>query len=286
MGLHSLVQHLEQRLAELRQSKLKSKTPGDGDSRILDSQSHAQVLELTTISMINRLTPSLLNSGEKIQHHAKLFYPSERPPLKIPVRGIYHDIHRRTAGRAYAAHSSHFKARSIPIHVATRLFKNYKDEILPRFPCFLEDDLIDVFGQFYNTPGDNDSASEMPGFVVPMVLAISSLTSNSHDFPKVAALSESLYSDAMHHAGLLKESSISGLQCVLLLVQLGQLLPYTSNAWYMTGEAMRMAVGLGLHQELGSDVIPDAKQVELRRRIFWTVRLLSMPDVYLPSDLL
>jgi hypothetical protein len=191
--------------------------------------------------------------------------------LKIPVRGVYHDLHRRTAGRAYTAQSSHFKARNIPIHVATRLFRNYHDEILPRFPCFFEDDLSALFNQFYSTAVNPSPTDERSCFVIPMILAISALTSNSHDVPKVAALSESLYADAMRHAGLLKDASISSLQSILLLIQLTLLLPYTSNAWYMTGEAMRMAVSLGLHQELDPVISNDTEQVELRRRIFWTV---------------
>ncbi|KAH8173715.1 amidase domain-containing protein [Sarocladium implicatum] len=278
----SLVQYLEQRLAELRRSESALShshtfgvTNGHSDSRTIKQQSHSKILELATLSVFNCLTPSLFESGDKIQHYAKLFYPSERPPLKIPVRGVYHDVHQRTAGRAYAAQSSHFEAHNIPMHVATRLFKNYKDEILPRFPCFDEEELTDLFGQFYNVGGREESAPHMPGFVVPMILAISSLTSISHDFQKVAALSESLCSDAMRHAGLLRESSIPSLQCTLLLAQLTLLLPYTSNSWYMTGEAMRMAVSLGLHQEPDPSICPDLRHAELRRKIFWTIYQLD-----------
>ena len=278
-GFDSLVQHLEQRLTELRRSESDS-TCGNGsaethdgiDSRALHQKSHSSILELAKLSISTRLTPSLFGSGDKIQHYAKLFYPSERPPLKIPVRGVYHDVHRRTAGRAYAAQSSHFKTHNIPTHVATRLFKNYKDEILPRFPCFDEVDLTDLYGEYYTIGCHEERAPSRAGFVIPMVLAISCLTSNSHDFQKVAALSESLYSDAMRHVGLLGQSSISSLQCIVLLVQLNLLLPYTSNSWYMTGEAMRMAVGLGLHQEPDLSIVPDRTQAELRRKLFWTVR--------------
>ncbi|KAM6506594.1 hypothetical protein FSOLCH5_013568 [Fusarium solani] len=221
------------------------------------------------------MTPDLFDSDAKIQHRAKLFYPSERPPLKIPVRGLYFHDQTRSAGRAYASQFSHFKATKIPIHVSRRLFKNYKDEILPMFPCFMEKDLDNYFESFYGHGTLSQPQTTMPSFIVPMILAISSLTSNSHDFPKVAALSESLHADALENAQLLKNSSVASLQCLVLLILLGLLLPHTANCWFITGEAMRMAVGLGLHQEPDPAIIPDLAHAELRRRIFWTIYQLD-----------
>jgi len=234
-------------------------------------RSHLWVLETAALSITAGMTPSLFKSDDKIQHQAKLFYPSERPPLKIPVRGIYYDTHPRTAGSAYSSQFTHFKAHRVPIHVARRLFKNYQDELLPRFPCFLVEDLNHYFDQFYDEEPSEPPGATMPSFVVPMILAISSLTSNSHNFAKVAALSESLYADAMRHVRLLKQSSIQSLQCILLLIELGLLLPYIVNCWYTTGEAMRMAVSLGLHQDPDPATVPNPVHAELRRKIFWTV---------------
>lgn len=269
----SILQHLEQKLAELERQ---CATP---PLQITDLQENGtpvspglrQTLDIVDIAIGSSSTSSLFRSQDIIQHRAKLFYPSERPPLKIPVRGVYHDVHPRTAGRAYAAHSSHFKARSIPLQVAKRLFKNYQEEILPRFPCFLEEDLEKLFGDFYDPDAIHSIETSMSGFVIPMVFAISSLTSNSHDFPKVAALSESLHADAMRYSELLHQASVPSLQCLLLLLQLALLLPCTANSWYVTGEAMRMAIGLGLHQEPEASDTVDSNHAELMRRIFWVV---------------
>ncbi|RSL45782.1 hypothetical protein CEP54_014130 [Fusarium duplospermum] len=275
----SLLQHLEQQLEELQRLKSLPAVAGAGvDGNFLRAdpdKSHAKTLEMVALSVAADMTPDLFDSGFKIQHRAKRFYPSERPPLKIPVRGLYFHDQTRSAGRAYASQFSHFKATKIPIHVARRLFKNYKDEILPRFPCFMEEDLDHYFESFYGHGTLGQQQTTMPSFIVPMILAISSLTSNSHDFPKVAALSESLHADALENAQLLNTSSIATLQCLVLLIQLALLLPHTANCWFITGEAMRMAVGLGLHQEPDPAIIPDAAHAESRRRIFWTIYQLD-----------
>ncbi|UPL02929.1 hypothetical protein LCI18_013863 [Fusarium solani-melongenae] len=275
----SLLQHLEQQLEELQRTKTLTDVASvgaDGNrSRGHLDQSHARTLEMATLSITAHMTPDLFDLDVKIQHRAKLFYPSERPPLKIPVRGFYFHDQTRSAGRAYASQFSHFKATKIPLHVARRLFKNYKDEILPRFPCFMEEDLDNYFESFYSHCTLGQQQTTMPSFIVPMILAISSLTSNSHDFPKVAALSESLHADALENAQLLKTSSVASLQCLVLLIQLGLLLPHTANCWFITGEAMRMAVSLGLHQEPDPAIIPDSAHAELRRRIFWTIYQLD-----------
>lgn len=224
----------------------------------------------------------MLKDQVKLLHEAKLFYPSERPPLKIPVLGVYYDIRPRPAGRAYSAQFSHFHTLKIPVHVAKRLFSTYRDDILPQFPCFVEDDLAGYFQHFYSerpSALDNPSHSD---FIVPMVLAISCLASNSHDFPKVAALSESLHRDAMRHIALIRHSSIQALQCITLLIQHALLLPYSANLWYLAGEAMRMAVSLGLHQEPHSTIVADPTDAELRRRLFWVVGSSApgLPRVY------
>lgn len=226
-------------------------------------------MELVALSVTGTITSRLFKDHGKLQHKSKLFYPSERPPLKIPVRGVYYETQGRTAGHVHARQFTDFQARKIPPHVAKRLFSNYKDDILPRFPCFSEEDLVTFFSQFYGE--ESLDPTPMSSFVVPMVLAISSLTSNSHEFPKVAALSESLHSNAMRHMDIIHHSSIQSLQCILLLIQLALLLPYSANLWYFTGEAMRMAVSLGLHQETDPSIVSDPNHVELRRRIFWVV---------------
>ncbi|EPE04123.1 monocarboxylate transporter [Ophiostoma piceae UAMH 11346] len=295
----SIVQYLEQRLTELQRLVLPHvqhhNTPqhqtSHGQARH-DSNSHVLAVDIIALSISNTthpITTRLLQGQTNLPYQARLFYPSERPPLKIPVRGIYHDTHPRTAGASCSAQFAHFVSTRIPVDVFRRLFDNYREDILPRFPCFLEEDLMQLFQQFHDDCRDESASTSScsdetadkrePGlhrFVVPMILAISSLTSKSHNFAMIAGLSEALQADAMQHATVfLCHASLPSLQCMLLLIQLGLMLPYTTNLWFLTGEAMRLAVGLGLHIEPDPELVPNTTEAELRRRIFWVAYQLD-----------
>lgn len=167
----------------------------------------------------------------------------------------------------------HVGARGIPLNVATKLFDNYVKNVLPRYPCFLESDLAYQFHAFYQR-GENEELilSDSTCFIVSMILAISSLTSKAYDFWKVASLSEALQRDALRHASFLGCTSFRSLQCFTLLIQMALWLPYSANLWYMSGEAMRMAIALGLHQEHLEQSNIDATHRNLRQSLFWTVR--------------
>ncbi|KAJ3546898.1 hypothetical protein NM208_g1784 [Fusarium decemcellulare] len=251
------IQYLEQRLAELQRTHTLLSNSKSSDLDTLDNSdpAHDKVIELATVAITSQTTPSLIKSNTTIQHGAKLFYPSERPPLKIPVHGIYHDIYPRTAGREYAAQFSQFNARKIPLDVAKRLFDNYKDNILPRFPCFMESTLLQYFDHFY---GESTDLSSTTIFVVTLILAISSLTSKRHDFRKVAALSEALHADAMRHVDFF-EPLIDRLSTMLTTPHSNR----STTATYCKS------------LEPDRSLVPDRAHAELRRRLFWVTYQLE-----------
>ncbi|KAM0546727.1 hypothetical protein ACHAPJ_010655 [Fusarium lateritium] len=260
--------YLEQRLAELQRIH---NNPVDNcgttsEAAGIAHQTQQKIIDIAAVSISPHTTPSLIKSHPVLQHGAKLFYPSERPPLKIPVHGNYYDMYPRTAGQEYAAQFNQFNAQKIPLEVAKRLFAVYKENILPRFPSFMEVDLEQHFDLFY---GEHAQPSNTTIFIVTLILAIGSLTSKRHEFRKIAALTEALHADAMRHIDFLGESSLTTLQCLLLLIQCALLLPHTANLWYLSGEAMRMAISLGLHQEPDASIAVHSSCVELRRRVFW-----------------
>ncbi|KAF2703244.1 hypothetical protein K504DRAFT_181237 [Pleomassaria siparia CBS 279.74] len=283
----SALQYLQARLAEIESGlqHVHSKQNGavwnatEYTNRIEEKpteNAYNYVLSIADMAFGTVCSPNLLSSNPGIHYDAKLFYGSERPPLKIPVKGIYNEEPPRMASRGATfrlPELPHMVARGIPLHVAQRLFDNYLKNILPRYPCFLQSDLVGQFNTFFLEIGQEVSESNC--FVVSMVLAISSLTSKAHDFWKVASLSESLQRDALRHSSFLGLSSFRSLQCVLLLIQMALLLPYTSNLWYLSGEAMRMAISLGLHQELRGNPKLDISKSNLRRSVFWTVYQLE-----------
>ncbi|KAK2772748.1 C6 transcription factor, partial [Colletotrichum kahawae] len=273
----SAIQYLEQKLAELEtlstttENVTNAALPTHDDLRI--DAINNDVLQIAGISVMRCLSTSGFECSDKIQHKAKLFYGSERPPLKIPIGGFYYERSPRTAGYAYLSQFAQFNARKIPKHVAKRLLENYKMDILPRFPCFEENEIEEYFNFFHEqelSNTNNKDLATMANFAVPMVLAICSLTSRNDSFEKVAALSEALQSDAFRHVEpILQHTSIQSLQCMLLIIQLAVLLPNTANLWHSTGEAMRVAVSLGLHQEPDDRTMKDCTVCEERRKIFW-----------------
>lgn len=225
----------------------------------------------------NHLTAELLVSHPAIHYQSKLFYPSERPPLKVPVHGRY------STGRTARLQASYFRQlnpQKMPLEVARRLFHNYKDHILPRYPFFKVNDLERHFERAFRTglADEHDTAeARSSNFIVSMMLAISCLTSTRNDFHTVAALSERLHQNAMQNmhsmqnTTFLREASVRSLQCLLLLIQMALLLPETINLWYTSGEAMRMAISLGLHRQSVLDLSDDPPSDEFRRNLFWVV---------------
>ncbi len=279
----SVVRYLEDRLAEIENNPSRRRQDSPSYSRSVPAYSaHAasgrtenvyySVLRVANTAVGSICTSSLLQNSPGIHYEGKLFYASERPPLKIPIRGIYNEEPPRMASQGSAFRLPDMGALRIPFKVAKALFDNYISNILPRYPCFAETDLSDQFEQFYpNRNNAEQVSSDTTWFIISMILAISSLTSKAHDFQKVAKLSESLQRDALRRSSFLGETNIRSLQCFLLLIQMALLLPYTCNQWYMSGEAMRMAIALGLNQEAEGYVKLDSVQMNLRRRIFWTV---------------
>ena len=280
------MRYLESRLEELESHHHSSSSTASRqfDSHYLSLESiydrdneagrdYDALLRIATAAVGSIYSCSVLRSASRIYYGAKLFYASERPPLKIPLNGIYNEHPPRMASQGSSFRLPRMGSLNIPFNVAKTLFDNYMNNMFPRYPCFMESDLIDQFNQFY-PHGSNPEhvSSDTTWFIVCMILAISSLTSKAHDFRKVASLSESLQRDAMRRNSFLAETNLRSLQGLVLLIQMALLLPYTSNLWYLSGEAMRMAIALGLHQEAAAYMHLDHAQINLRRSIFWTVR--------------
>lgn len=62
---------------------------------------------------------------------------------------------------------------------------------------------------------------------------------------------------------------------MLLLVQYSTLDLQHFDSWYLAGAAARMTVDLGLHQDPPKSVKMKESQLDLRRRIFYSVYSLD-----------
>lgn len=272
---YSVLQYLEHRLAELKPNNGHGLPISSNVTQLgqMSDNKHSYTLAVQAVSsaMQCSFTTSCVRSHLGLTYEAKLFYPSERPPLKIAVRGNYNEHPPR---RGFDSQFATIDAPRVPREIARHIFENYVRKLLPRYPCFTDSELWYNFSQVYDSQtGSGANMPDISRFVVSIVLAISCLTSKGQDFSRVVSLCESLQRDAMRVRAFLGETSMKSLQCFLLIMQLGLLLPYTSNLWYTSGEAVRIAIGLGLHQELNGLVDSDPREVNLRRLIFWTVRL-------------
>jgi hypothetical protein len=280
--VRSALQYLEKRLAETEQDQRGRPEPDyiqlETERTVLKTtkisgHAYTQALQTISISIRSLYTTSCVGSHPGLLHESKLFYPTERPPVKVPVHGLYYEHLGKRAGYGNESQFSGIDALRIPFEVARHIFDNYVIAILPRYPCFTSSELWYHFGQVYSIQQANDpSFPDVSRFIVSMVLAVSCLTSRREDFSRVASMSESLYRDAMRHWTFLKHSNIKSLQGLLLLIQLGLLLPYINNVFYLGGETVRMAIGLGLHQEVDPTNGLTSQEVSLRRQVFWMVQ--------------
>jgi len=159
----------------------------------------------------------------------------------------------------------------LPLEVAKRLFEAFVEKILIQNPIFFEDDIRAHFDAVYDNAGIKPP--DISIFMVSMVLAISTMTSRAYNFNKIVQLSESLHSEALKHCNFLGTPGIVALQGILLLMQFAELLPSTGSLWHLAGEAVSLALQLGLHRDPHAAADLDFVSLDLRRRVFWTVRI-------------
>lgn len=177
--------------------------------------------------------------------------------------------------RQVASQANSVTLQSIPTHVADMLVKIYIEKILPQYPFFSEKELNLHHMTVYHTaqpasyrPPSSLSRSE---FIIAMVMAVSVMTSKASDTQKPASLSESLHQFALSRYDSLAETSITNLQCVMLLCQFANFCPMLANVWQLKGTAVRMATSLGLHRDVQLGNTLEENTVSQRRQIFWVV---------------
>lgn len=168
----------------------------------------------------------------------------------------------------------------IPVELTDKLYVVYTERILPQYPFFSRQYIFDIYERFRRGKGESSSlllAHET--FIMSMVLAITTLSSKSKDYSKSVALAESLRSNAIRTLDAdfsLSRPSVVSIQCLLLLAHYGLLLPSSANLWHIVGDAMRIAIELGLHQEVPPFSELDEVEIESRRLLFWAVRTVLL----------
>ena len=223
------MQYLEKRLAEIEHDHGRQHTSKIVDNSqdtsahgtpTVSADTYKRALQSITVSVRDLYTTTCVASHPGLLHESKLLYPTEWPPHKLPVHGLYYEHLGNRAGNGNESQFAGLDALRIPFEVARRIFENYVNTILPRYPCFTSNELWYHFGQVYsNQQSTGLSAPDVSRFIVSMVLAVGCLTSWRREFSRVAAMSEALYRDAIRHWTFLRQSNIIAIQGLLLLIQ-------------------------------------------------------------------
>ena len=167
------------------------------------------------------------------------------------------------------SHENQHEQIKLPAEVVEKLVAVYTERTLPLNPAFLKEEVFDMFQRF-----KNKSATDDEKFTILMMQAIATVSSKSRDYRKSVSLAESLRRDAFNclNFGLdCNNSSTGTIQKLLLLAQYGFLLPSSTNLWQIVGDAMKIALELGLHHDTPTQGGISASVIEFRKRLFWTV---------------
>ncbi|KAL4877892.1 hypothetical protein BJY04DRAFT_197037 [Aspergillus karnatakaensis] len=162
----------------------------------------------------------------------------------------------------------------LPEEVANKLMKAYIERILPQYPLFLKQEVIEMFQRFKSTGTSLESGTADEQFTIYMIMAIATLSSKTRNYRKLLSVAESLRRDAFScfDFGLSASNATTAtIQHLLLLAQYGFLLPSSTNLWQVVGDASRIALELGLHLDVPAECGLNKQAMADRKRIYWTV---------------
>lgn len=159
-----------------------------------------------------------------------------------------------------------------PLDRAKQVCAAFFDIIHPQYPILYEPALTAKLEQ----GSRGETLSKADSFHVFMVLAIGAvLLSQRH---RISLPSESYCLSALQHLEAINvENSVSGLQCLLLLLIFTMHCPNVKvNLWYLNYQCIASVLDLGLQRDVRSGN-PDISVLdqELRTRLFWVVLTLD-----------
>ncbi|KAL1631293.1 hypothetical protein SLS54_000052 [Diplodia seriata] len=158
----------------------------------------------------------------------------------------------------------------IPRHVIDIMLKNYTDIYLPQAPYIEESQLRASCEMVFAQNGA--TASHFDIFLVAICLAATTLI--RHDEERATAAAEEFWNTAKSHLVYINdEQPWQRLRALLMLTHYGFVNPRAVNLVNTIGAALRLAVQLGLHQELPvqEQAKLDWKTIDVRRKLFWAI---------------
>lgn len=162
----------------------------------------------------------------------------------------------------------------LPKDVVDKLMTVYIDRIVPQYPLFTKEEVCTMFQRFSETGDGVEAATADEQFSISMILAIATLSSRSRDYRRLVSMAEALRGDAFSRLdfGLVSNSpTVANIRHLLLLAIYGSMLPSSTNLWQIVGDATRIAIGIGLHQEAPARSLMSDEVTHFRQRLYWTV---------------
>ncbi|KAI0468521.1 fungal-specific transcription factor domain-containing protein [Xylaria cf. heliscus] len=160
---------------------------------------------------------------------------------------------------------------SITKDQAVNLCQTYFDIIHVQYPFLHHPTFIRLLQRFFA----DDAQNHIAGFQIYMVLAISAtIVSRLH---KIPLSGERYYMTAMQYFEKIQiESSIQGLQCILLLLIFAMHSPTVRlDVWCLNYQCIASVLDLGLQRAVTTSSGISRLDQEMRTRIFWVVYTLD-----------
>ena len=147
---------------------------------------------------------------------------------------------------------------------------HYFDNIYKSTPFLQETKFFASLDTVYQQNGR--FASSFDHWTVRMVLAIAHASmSHSYESEHRTLALRNIAAALQYAEDVIHPGSVAGIQCILLLAQYSMFDPEYFRTWFSIGQAARVTVDLGIHQEQIADLALDKGALDLRRRTFHCV---------------
>jgi hypothetical protein len=158
---------------------------------------------------------------------------------------------------------------------AVRLCRTYFEVVHPQYPILHEPSFDQTLNTLYDEVDEPASVDPNASFQVFMVLAISSTILSGRSKSQIPG--ESYCLAALQHFDRLSvESSLSGLQCLLLLLVYTMHSPLMKlNVWYLNYQCIAALLDLGLQRKITTSSGISLLHQEMRTRVFWVALTLD-----------
>jgi hypothetical protein len=157
---------------------------------------------------------------------------------------------------------------------AMALIQYYIDNVFALFPVFSETALLNALDAVYQVNGR--PVTDFEHWLLYMVLAIGSTAQSRSNRDTFYLEGLTWVGHALRYADrVLIPGYVSQIQAMALLVQYSMLDPAHFDSWHLIGFTCRAIIDLGFHQDPPKEQQTDKKNMEMRRKLFYSVYSLD-----------